>query len=59
MAAAQPPADLRWGERIPAMILLAALLFIGFWPRPLADPLNRTLQGLYPAAAAAGQVAAK
>ncbi len=58
-AAAQPPADLRWGERIPAMVLLAALLFIGFWPRAIADPLNRTLQGLYPAAPAAGPVAAK
>ncbi len=59
VAAARPPADLRWGERIPALVLLAALLFIGFWPRPLSDPLNRALQGLYAAAPAAGQVAAK
>ena len=57
VAAAQPPADLRWGERIPALVLLAVLLFIGFWPRSIADPLNRTLQGLYSAAPA--QVAAQ
>ncbi len=56
VAARQAPTDLRWGERLPAVILLAALLVIGFWPRPLSDPLDRALQGLYPAAS---QVAAK
>ena len=30
-----PPADLSWGERWPALILLAALLFLGVWPRSL------------------------
>ena len=60
VAAGRPPADLRWGERLPAIILLAMLLFIGFWPHPLSDPLDRALQTLYPAAApAASQVAAK
>jgi len=58
VAAGQPPVDLRWGERLPALILLAMLLFIGFWPRPLSDPLNRALQGLYPVPASS-QVAAK
>jgi NADH-quinone oxidoreductase subunit M len=60
VAAGRPPADLRWGERLPAIILLAMLLFIGFWPHPLSDPLDRALQTLYPAAApASSQVAAK
>ena len=44
MAAERPPADLRWSERLPALILLAALLFVGFWPRSLSDPIDRTLQ---------------
>ena len=29
---------------VPALILLAALLFIGFWPRSIADPVNETLE---------------
>jgi NADH-quinone oxidoreductase subunit M len=59
VAAGQPTADLRWSERFPALILLAALLFVGFWPRSLSDPLNQVLPTLYPAAATApAQVAA-
>jgi NADH-quinone oxidoreductase subunit M len=59
VAAGQPPTDLRWSERIPALILLAALLFVGFWPRSLSNPLNQVLSTLYPAAATApAQVAA-
>jgi NADH-quinone oxidoreductase subunit M len=46
VTAATPPADLRWSEKIPALILLAALLFIGFWPKSLATPLNATLTAL-------------
>lgn len=38
------PGDLGWAERVPALILLAALLFIGFWPRSIADPVNETLE---------------
>jgi NADH-quinone oxidoreductase subunit M len=45
-----PPGDLRWAEKIPALILLAALLFVGFWPKSLSTPLNNTLQSIYPAA---------
>ena len=38
-----PPADLRWAEKIPALVLLAALLFIGFWPRSISAPINAAL----------------
>jgi len=38
-----PPADLRWPEKIPALILLAALLFIGFWPKSISTPINAAL----------------
>ncbi|MDB6170623.1 MAG: proton-translocating NADH-quinone oxidoreductase, chain [Verrucomicrobia bacterium] len=38
-----PPSDLTWREKIPALVLLAALLFIGFWPKSLSTPLNATL----------------
>ena len=56
-----PTTDLRWAEKVPALVLLAALLFIGFWPKSLSTPLNNTLQKIYPAAvkAAASTVASK
>jgi len=47
VAANQPPADLAWSERIPALLLLALLLFIGFWPKSISVPLNETLQSVY------------
>jgi NADH-quinone oxidoreductase subunit M len=53
VAARRAPTDLRWPERLPALILLAALLFIGFWPRAVTDPLNEALQTLPPAVVAA------
>ena len=43
-AGRHPPVDLRWSERLPALILLATLLLVGFWPRLLSDPINQTLQ---------------
>ena len=43
VAASQPVVDITWSERIPALILLAGLLVIGFWPKSLSEPLNRTL----------------
>jgi NADH-quinone oxidoreductase subunit M len=52
VAAVHPPTDLRWSEKIPALVLLAALLFVGFWPKSLSEPINAALT---PAA----QVAAK
>ncbi len=47
VAANQPPADLSWSERLPALLLLALLLFIGFWPKSISAPLNATLQSVY------------
>ncbi len=43
VTAEHPPADLGWGERLPALILLAALLFFGFYPRALSDPVDDAL----------------
>ncbi len=47
VAAQNPPSDLNWREKIPALILLAALLFVGFWPKSLSTPLNATLNAVY------------
>ena len=41
--AAHPPADLDWAERLPALILLATLVFVGFWPRAVSDVVNSAL----------------
>jgi NADH-quinone oxidoreductase subunit M len=41
-----PPADLSWAEKFPALLLLAALLFLGFWPKSMSDPINATLAGM-------------
>jgi NADH-quinone oxidoreductase subunit M len=38
-----PPLDLSWKERFPALILLAALLFIGFWPKSLSTAIDAAL----------------
>jgi NADH-quinone oxidoreductase subunit M len=38
-----PPMDLNWREKIPALILLATLLFIGFWPKSLTTPIDAAL----------------
>lgn len=38
-----PPVDLRWSEKLPALILLATLLFVGFWPRSISTPINAAL----------------
>lgn len=43
VTAAHPPADLGWLERLPALILLAALLFFGFYPRALSLPVDQAL----------------
>jgi NADH-quinone oxidoreductase subunit M len=40
VAAKHPVSDIGWGERIPALILLATLLFIGFWPRSIARSIE-------------------
>lgn len=38
-----PPVDLNWSEKIPALVLLAALLFVGFWPKSLSTPINAAI----------------
>ncbi len=43
VTAAHPPADLDWVERLPALILLAALLFFGFYPKALSQPVDQAL----------------
>jgi NADH-quinone oxidoreductase subunit M len=50
VAANRPVVDLRWCEKLPALVLLVALLFIGFWPKSISTPLNTALQAIYPAA---------
>jgi len=57
--AEKPPVDLRWSEKIPALILIAALFFIGFWPKSLSTPLNAALEAVYPAKAAVATTAGK
>jgi NADH-quinone oxidoreductase subunit M len=47
--AEHPPADLEWSERLPALILLAALLVVGFWPRALTGPIDGAVKHIYPA----------
>jgi NADH-quinone oxidoreductase subunit M len=48
-----PVADLRWSERIPALVLLVTLVGFGVWPRAITEPLNKTLNAIYPAVEAA------
>lgn len=43
VTAQHPPADLGWGERLPALLLLAALLFFGFYPKALSLPVDQAL----------------
>jgi len=50
VTAAHPPADLSWSEKIPALVLLAALLFIGFWPKSITAPLDAALAERAPVA---------
>ncbi|HEY5227925.1 MAG TPA: NADH-quinone oxidoreductase subunit M [Opitutaceae bacterium] len=43
VAAANPPTDIGWGERLPALILAGALLFVGVWPRSFSTAINAAL----------------
>lgn len=36
--------DITWGERLPLLVLLLALLLVGFAPKLVTDKLNGTLQ---------------
>ena len=41
--AQHPPADLDWREKLPALILLAALLLFGFYPKAVSQPVDQAL----------------
>ncbi len=41
--------DLRWNERIPAIILLVTLIGLGIWPKAISTSLNSALEAIYPA----------
>jgi NADH-quinone oxidoreductase subunit M len=43
VTAQHPPADLGWGERLPALVLLVALLFFGFYPKAISLPVDQAL----------------
>jgi NADH-quinone oxidoreductase subunit M len=49
IAGKHPVTDLTWPEKWPALVLLAALLFVGFWPKSMSHAIDTALQ---PAAAA-------
>lgn len=53
VAARHPPADLSWGERLPALVLLVALLAIGLWPKSVSTAADAALAR--PAVAAAAR----
>ncbi len=53
VAEQKPVVDLRWSEKLPALVLLVALLFVGFWPKSISTPLNAALRSIYPAATSA------
>jgi NADH-quinone oxidoreductase subunit M len=43
IAGGHSPSDLHWGERVPALVLLIALLLIGFWPKSISTAINTEL----------------
>lgn len=53
VATGLPTVDLSWGEKLPALVLILALFFIGFWPKSFSEPVASALDALYPAAAVA------
>jgi NADH-quinone oxidoreductase subunit M len=44
-----PVIDLRWNERIPAIVLLIALVGFGVWPKAISTAANNALEAIYPA----------
>lgn len=57
VAEQKPVVDLSWSEKLPALVLLIALMFIGFWPKSISTPLNAALQTIYPIATTAASSA--
>ena len=51
-AANKPTTDITWGERIPALILIAALIFVGVWPRSISTGIDLALARTTPASLA-------
>lgn len=47
VSAEKAPTDLCWCEKIPALVLLAALLFVGFWPKSISEGVNTAVSALY------------
>jgi NADH-quinone oxidoreductase subunit M len=43
VTAQHPPVDIGWGERLPALLLLVALLFFGFYPKAISLPVDQAL----------------
>src|SRR4051812_30386276 len=38
-----PALDLDWKEKLPALILIAALLFFGFYPKAISQPVDQAI----------------
>ncbi len=47
VSANKAPTDLCFCEKLPALILLAALLFVGFWPKSVSEGVNTAVSALY------------
>src|SRR5690606_20242717 len=41
--------DLTRCEKLPVILLLAILIFVGVWPKSISEPINRSLLVIYPA----------
>jgi NADH-quinone oxidoreductase subunit M len=54
VAAASPATDITWSEKLPALVLVAALLFVGLWPKSFSAGIDRALSA-EPAAVVAGR----
>ncbi|GAB5559221.1 MAG: NADH-quinone oxidoreductase subunit M [Synoicihabitans sp.] len=48
----KPATDLTWSEKLPALMLLVALLALGLWPKLMSDSINESVTAIYPAAEA-------
>jgi NADH-quinone oxidoreductase subunit M len=51
-AASKPTTDIAWSERLPALILIAALLFVGVWPKSFSTGIDHALARTPPAVVA-------